>query len=104
MLYRDALAALFTFGGIYAAGVLGWGMFQLGVFGIVAAAIGAVGAWAGGRADRAFGPLPVDRRLLWALILSAPSLLLTTRDSVLGFAVPRRLAAARPGLHGRRRR
>ena len=37
MLYRDALAALFTFGGIYAAGVLGWGMFQLGVFGIVAA-------------------------------------------------------------------
>ena len=46
MVYRDALAALFTFGGIYAAGVLGWGLFQLGVFGIVAAGVGTVGAWA----------------------------------------------------------
>ena len=88
MLYRDALAALFTFGGIYAAGVLGWGMFQLGVFGIVAAAIGTVGAWAGGRADRAFGPLPVVVACCWALILVCAVLLFTTRDSVLGFAVP----------------
>ena len=35
------------------------GPFQLGVFGIVAAGVGTVGAWAGGRADRAFGPRPV---------------------------------------------
>ena len=46
MIYRDALTALFAFGGIYAAGVLGWGLFQLGVFGIVAAGVGAIGAWA----------------------------------------------------------
>ncbi len=59
MVYRDALAALFAFGGIYAAGVLGWGLFELGVFGIVAAGVGAIGAWIGGRADRAFGPRPV---------------------------------------------
>ena len=68
MIYRDALAALFTFGGIYAAGVLGWGLFQLGVFGIVAAGVGAVGAWAGGRADRAFGPRPVIVASIWVLI------------------------------------
>ncbi|MEM9269767.1 MAG: MFS transporter, partial [Pseudomonadota bacterium] len=37
MLYRDALAGVYIFGGIYAAGVLGWGTFQLGVFGIIAA-------------------------------------------------------------------
>ena len=55
MVYRDALAALFAFGGIYAAGVLGWGLFQLGIFGIVAAGVGTLGAWLGGRADRAFG-------------------------------------------------
>ena len=36
MFYRDALSGLYIFGGIYAAGVLGWGTFQLGVFGIVA--------------------------------------------------------------------
>ena len=68
MVYRDALAGLFTFGGIYAAGVLGWGAFQLGLFGIVAAGVGAVGAWIGGRADRAFGPRPVIVASIWVLI------------------------------------
>ncbi len=69
MIYRDALAALFTFGGIYAAGVLGWGAFQLGVFGIAAAGAGALGAWIGGRADRALGPKPVIVVTIWLLIL-----------------------------------
>ena len=87
MVYRDALAALFTFGGIYAAGVLGWGLFQLGVFGIVAAGVGTVGAWAGGRADRAFGPRPVIVASIWALIAVGLVALLTTRTSVLGLAV-----------------
>jgi UMF1 family MFS transporter len=87
MVYRDALAALFTFGGIYAAGVLGWGTFQLGVFGIVAAAIGAVGAWLGGLADRRFGPRPVVVASIWILIGVSAVALLTTRQSVLGFAV-----------------
>ncbi|HET9067623.1 MAG TPA: MFS transporter [Amaricoccus sp.] len=88
MIYRDALAALFTFGGIYAAGVLGWGLFQLGVFGIVAASIGSLGAWIGGRADRAFGPRPVVVASIWILIGVCAVILLTTRTSVLGLAVP----------------
>ena len=88
MIYRDALAALFTFGGIYAAGVLGWGLFQLGLFGIVAAGVGAVGAWAGGRADRAFGPRPVIVAAIWLLILVCGVILSTTRDQVLFLTVP----------------
>ncbi len=83
MIYRDGLVALFAFGGIYAAGVLGWGMFQLGIFGIVAAAIGAVGAWLGGRADRAFGPRPVIVFSIWCLIGVSVVTLLTTRESIL---------------------
>ncbi len=88
MVYRDGLVALFTFGGIYAAGVLGWGMFQLGVFGIVAAGVGAVGAWLGGRADRAFGPRPVVVGSIWLLIAVSVTVLTTTRAGVLGIAVP----------------
>ncbi len=87
MVYRDALAALFAFGGIYAAGVLGWGLFQLGVFGIVAAGIGAVGAWIGGRADRSFGPRPVIVASIWLLIAVGLIALLTTRTTVLGLPV-----------------
>lgn len=88
MIYRDGLVALFAFGGIYAAGVLGWGMFQLGIFGVIAAGVGAVGAWAGGRADRAFGPKPVIVFSIWCLIGVSLITLLTTRDSILFMAVP----------------
>lgn len=88
MVYRDALNALFVFGGIYAAGVLGWGMTELGLFGIVAAGIGAIGAWAGGRGDGAFGPKPVIVVSIVVLIGLCTILLLTTRTSVLGFPVP----------------
>lgn len=87
MLYRDALAALFIFGGIYAAGVLGWGIFALGVFGIISAGAGAAGAWAGGRADRAFGPRPVVVAAIWLLVLVSGIVLLTDRQQVLFLSV-----------------
>ncbi|MBP7241600.1 MFS transporter [Amaricoccus sp.] len=88
MVYRDALVGLFTFGGIYAAGVLGWGMFELGLFGIVAAGVGAAGAWIGGRADHAYGPRAVIVASIWALIGLCVLVVLTTRESVLLLPVP----------------
>lgn len=88
MIYRDALAALFIFGGIYAAGTLGWGVFDLGLFGILAAGAGAIGAFVGGRADQALGPLPVVVFAIWTLIAVCAIVLLTSRDSVLFFPVP----------------
>jgi MFS transporter, UMF1 family len=106
MLYRDGLAALFVFGGIYAAGVLGWGLFELGIFGVVAAATGAVGAWVGGRADAAFGPKPVIVASIVALIGVCVVALLTTRESVLlvpvsaGSVLPDRVFLAAGGLLG----
>ena len=35
MAFKDGLVALFAFGGIYAAGVLGWQTIQIGIFGII---------------------------------------------------------------------
>ena len=59
MFYRDALGGMYVFGGIYAAGVLGWGMFEIGLFGALGLLGGVAGAWIGGRADSRFGPKPV---------------------------------------------
>lgn len=59
MFYRDALNGLYTFGGIYAVGVLGWTVTQVGIFGIVAIISGAVFCWISGRVDRRVGPMPV---------------------------------------------
>ncbi len=55
MLYADGLAAIFVFGGIYGASVFGWRTFDLGLFGIILAATGAVGAVIGGLLDDRVG-------------------------------------------------
>lgn len=82
MLYRDALAGLYTFGGIYAKGVLGWSVVDIGVFGILAAVTGAVFAWAGGRMDRARGPKPVIVLCVATLILTSLGVISITQSSV----------------------
>lgn len=59
MLYRDGLNGLYSFGGVYAALVLDWGVTEIGTFGIIAAISAASLSWVGGYADRKFGPKPV---------------------------------------------
>jgi UMF1 family MFS transporter len=83
MFYRDALNSLYSFGGIYAAGVLGWSIVQIGIFGILANITGAVGAWLGGLADQRYGPRLVVA--VCAVILTACCLVIisTTQTQVL---------------------
>ena len=88
MLYRDALNGIYAFGGIYAAGVLGWGVTDVGVFGILAAVTGAVFAWLGGRADSRFGPRVVVVVCLVTLTAVAAGIVFVSRDAVFGLAVP----------------
>ncbi len=56
MVFKDGLVALFAFGGIYAAGQLGWGSIQIGSFGIVLTITGTLGLMLSGRMDDRFGP------------------------------------------------
>lgn len=82
MLYRDALNALYAFGGIYAAGVLGWTITQIGVFGILAAATGVLGAWLGGKADDRFGPKVVVSVSIIVLTLCCLLIVSTSKTEV----------------------
>ena len=81
--YRDALNGIYAFGGIYAAGVLEWSIVQIGVFGILAAAVGAVGCWLGGRADSRYGPKPVIILCCVVLIVVCSAIVATDRTMVL---------------------
>ncbi|MBU2359326.1 MAG: MFS transporter, partial [Alphaproteobacteria bacterium] len=85
MFYRDALNALYAFGGIYAALVLGWTTIQIGVFGIVAAIAAAIFTWAGGLADQRYGPKPVIRVCVWLLIVVACLIVGMSRDHLFLF-------------------
>jgi UMF1 family MFS transporter len=87
MFYRDALNALYSFGGIYAAGVLGWSIVQIGIFGILANLTGAIGAWLGGRADQRFGPKPVVSVSILILTLCCIIIISTTKTDVLFMSV-----------------
>lgn len=92
MIYRDALNGIYAFGGIYAAGVLGWSITQIGLFGILAAAVGAGGCWIGGRLDSRFGPKPVIIICILMLILVCSVIVSTDRSMVLFLPVDRESA------------
>ncbi len=66
MFYRDALNGLFTFGGVYASGVLGWSVTRIGIFGVIGAVAAALATWIVGRIDSAKGPKPV---IVWSAIV-----------------------------------
>ena len=87
MLYRDGLVVLYSFGAIYSAGVLGWGSFELGIFGIAAAIAGAFGAWFGGWMDGRKGPMPVVTFSIWMLLLVSIAVLSITPQTVLFMSV-----------------
>lgn len=87
MIYTDGLISLFAFGGIYAAGTFGWRTIQMGIFGILLALAGAVGAWLGGKLDDRLGSKRVIAGALTILLLSSLAVLLVDRDSILFFPV-----------------
>ncbi len=83
MFYRDALNGLYGFGGIYAGGVLKWEAIQLGLFGILAAFTGAIGAWLGGHMDDRFGPKKVITVSIIVLIVVCLMIVTTDRQTLL---------------------
>jgi UMF1 family MFS transporter len=82
MIYQDGLVALFAFGGIYGAGVFGWQATELGVFGILLAIAGTVGALVGGRLDDAIGAKPVVLASIATLALTCVGILSVGREHV----------------------
>ncbi len=87
MFYRDALNGIYTFGGIYAFGVLDWSLTDIGIFGIIGAVSGALFAWIGGRADRQFGPKPVIVVCIFVLLTAVIAIVTITPTSIFLFPV-----------------
>ncbi|MEM0946264.1 MAG: MFS transporter [Pseudomonadota bacterium] len=87
MFYRDALNGMYAFGGIYAAGVLGWNVVDTGIFGILAILTGAIFAWVGGKADTRYGSKPVIATTIILLSLVALGVIFVSRTSVFGVPI-----------------
>lgn len=87
MIYTDGLAALFAFGGIYAAGVFGWSTIEIGIFGILLTVTGTIGAVVGGRLDDRLGSKAVVATALATLILTTILIVSVDTGRVL-FVIP----------------
>lgn len=87
MFYRDALNALYTFGGTYAVLVLDWGITQVGIFGIIAATTSAISTWIGGIVDERIGPKPVIVAMIVVLMGVSLFILGMTRESIWGIGL-----------------
>lgn len=84
MFYRDALNALYAFGGVYAALVLGWETMQLGIFGIISVITAAIFTFIGGRYDEKLGPKPVIIVCILFLIVVCCFIVGMSREHVFG--------------------
>lgn len=82
--YRDALNALYAFGGVYALNVLGWETIQIGIFGIIGAITAMIAAYLGGHLDNKFGPKPVIVGAIVVLIVVCLVIVGMSRESVWG--------------------
>ena len=56
MLYTDGMTSLLAIGGVYAAGVMGWGTLQMLTYGILLSLAAVCGGLLGGFLDAKFGP------------------------------------------------
>jgi UMF1 family MFS transporter len=85
-IFRDGLAAVFTFGGILAAGAFGFSASMVIVFAIAANVVAAIGAVIGGFLDDRIGPKRVIMAALVGLLLSGTAILLlgTRTHSLVG--------------------
>lgn len=82
MAYKDGLTALFAFGGIYAAGILGWTTIEIGLFGILILVSGTFGAVVGGRLDDLLGAKTVISASLIVLITCCVGLVSVDRNYI----------------------
>lgn len=79
MLYADGKTAILLFGGVLAAGVMGWGTLEMLAYGILLSVLAVGGGLLAPRLDRALGPrnavlleIGVTAVVLVALLLTAP--------------------------------
>lgn len=87
MIYYDGLNAIFAFGGIYVAAQFGWGLLELGLFGIIALTTGIPGSLLGGWLDDRLGSKPTLFLSVGGLILVVVGLI-SVGDGHVFFVVP----------------
>lgn len=83
MIFYDGLVAVIGFGGIYAAGIFGWGTTELGLFGIALNVVAIPAVIAGGRLDDRLGSKRAVQFAILSVALGTLGILSITANSIL---------------------
>lgn len=89
MLYADGKTALIIYGGVYAAGVMQWGLVEMTLYGILMSVFAVLGGVVGGWLDAALGPKRAILIEIAASTLALAAMVTTNRDMILGQAASR---------------
>lgn len=87
MLYADGKTAILIFGGVLAAGVMGWGTLEMLAYGIIMSVLAVGGGILGGRLDVALGPKRALMLEIGGTALVLMALLFSRPDRILGIPV-----------------
>lgn len=85
MLFTDGMTALLIFGGIYASGVMHWGVLEMLAYGILLSIFGVIGGLAAGMLDNALGPKRALQIEIGGAIICLIAQLGMGRDKILFF-------------------
>lgn len=85
MIAYDGLITVISFGGIYAAGIFGWGTTELGIFGILLNVIAIPAVIAGGSLEDRVGSKRTVQCAILAVALGTLGIVSITADSILFF-------------------
>jgi UMF1 family MFS transporter len=87
MLYADGKTAILLFGGVLAAGTMGWGTLEMLAYGILLSVLAVAGGLLAPRLDRAMGPRNAVLLEIGVTAVVLVALLLTAPGRIAGFAV-----------------
>lgn len=83
MIYQDGVAALLALGGVFAAGMFGWSITEIGLFGIILNVVAIFGCFAAGTLDTKLGSKSVVMISLVMLIVATLGVISTGRGYTL---------------------
>lgn len=88
MLYADGKTAILLFGGVLAAGTMGWGTLEMLAYGILLSVLAVLGGLLAPRLDRVLGPRNAVLLEIGVTALVLVALLLTAPGRIAGVPVP----------------
>lgn len=87
MLYADGKIAILIFSGVYAAGVMGWGLIEMLSFGVILSVFAVVGGLFAGRLDEALGSKRAVLLEIGVTFLCLVTMVSMSRDAIF-FVIP----------------